>query len=757
MLIYRAVDGGAGTGDLLIRERLRGRRVLLTGATGFLGTALLERLLVDIPLGRIDVLIRGNAEARAERLLTSSAFGPARERLGAEGLKELAATKLRPLSGALGSSPPPVPDDVDLVIHTAATVSFDPPIDEAFKTNLAGTVSLFEVCRGRPFVHVSTAYVAGSTRGTQHEEPLERSVDWRAEASAAEELRTNVERSSRMPEVLQDVIAQARVERGRAGPQSVARLSERLRRNWIRDRLVDAGRERARSLGWPDVYTFTKALSEMALFELAGDAPLTIVRPSIIESALEHPFPGWIEGFRMAEPVILGFGRGSLPDFPGTPDTVVDVIPVDLVVNAVLAAAAQTPEHRAVYHISSGARNPLRFGELYEVTRDYFQTQPLPDRGRGEIKVPEWQFRGRDRLTRALKTTDRALDLAEGIVVRLPRNRIGRETVKRLDKLRGRLDFAARYSELYGPYTELDVIYTDGRCRSLLESLPQEERDEFPFDVTSFTWRHYLHDVHLPSISASTRWAMSTKRIPPQVKIRGERPRPVLAVFDIEGTVVDSNVVEPYLWMRLSDTTGFNRFKRIAEIASRVPSWIKLDRRERGEFLRRFYRQYEGVNAEEVKALAADVLGDLVFRRISPGAVRRVREHRAAGHRVVFVTASLGFIVQHLAPLCDELISANLVERDGFLTGDMDGLPLVGEGRASWLRDYARAHDANLRDSYAYADSMSDLPLLESVGSPVAVNPDVRLAREARRRRWPVEEWPTDQGTPRILVPGVRA
>ena len=731
--------------------------MLLTGATGFLGTALLERLLVDVPVDRIDLLIRGNAEARADRLLTGSAFGPARDRLGAEGLKDLAAKKLRPVSGALGSGSPPVSDDVDLVIHTAAAVSFDPPIDEAFKTNLTGTVSLYEVCRGRPFVHVSTAYVAGSTRGTQHEEPLGRSVDWRAEASAAEDLRANIERNSRMPEVLQEVIAKARSERSRAGPQSVARLSERRRRDWVRDRLVDAGRERARSLGWPDVYTFTKALSEMALLEFAADAPLTIVRPSIIESALEHPFPGWIEGFRMAEPVILGFGRGSLPDFPGSPDTVVDVIPVDLVVNAVLAAAAQAPENGAVYHISSGARNPLRFGELYEVTRDYFQKQPLPDRGRGEIKVPEWQFRGRERLTRALKTTDRALDLAESVVVRLPRNRVGRETVKRLDKLRGRLDFAARYAELYGPYTELDVIYTDDRCRALFESLPPEDRDEFSFDVASFTWRHYLHDVHLPSISSSTRWALSSKAIPPRVKIRGQRPHPVLAVFDIEGTVVDSNVVEPYLWMRLSEANGFDRFKRIAEIASRVPGWIKLDRRERGEFLRRFYRQYEGVDAEEVKALASEVLGDLVFRRVSPGAVRRIREHRAAGHRVVFVTASLGFIVEHLAPLCDDLISSNLIERDGLLTGDMDGPPLVGEGRASWLRDYARAHDVNLRESYAYADSMSDLPLLESVGSPVAVNPDVRLAREARRRRWPIEDWPTDQGTPRILVPGGRA
>ena len=270
-------------------------------------------------------------------------------------------------------------------------------------------------------------------------------------------------------------------------------------------------------------------------------------------------------------------------------------------------------------------------------------------------------------------------------------------------------------------------------------------------------WRHYLGDVHLPSVSTSTRWALSTKPIPPRVRLRGATARPVLAVFDIEGTVVDSNVVEPYLWMRMSEAEGFDRVKRLAEVAARVPGWLKLDRRERGEFLRRFYRVYEGAEAEKVNALAAEVLGDLVLRRLSSPAVRRIREHRAAGHRVVFVTASLEFIVQHLAPLCDELVTSQLVERDGLLTGDLASPPLVGEGRASWLRDYARTHEAELTVSYAYADSMSDLPLLEAVGSPVAVNPDVRLAREARRRRWPIEEWPTDQGTPKVLMPGVRS
>ena len=67
------------------------------------------------------------------------------------------------------------------------------------------------------------------------------------------------------------------------------------------------------------------------------------MRPSIIESALEHPFPGWIDGFKMADPIIRAYGLGQIPEFPGIPEGIVDLIPVDYVVNAILAVAANPP------------------------------------------------------------------------------------------------------------------------------------------------------------------------------------------------------------------------------------------------------------------------------------------------------------------------------------------------------------------------------------------------------------------------------
>ena len=86
---------------------------------------------------------------------------------------------------------------------------------------------------------------------------------------------------------------------------------------------------------------------------------MSIVRPSIIESAWAEPRPGWIRGFRMAEPVILSYGRGLLREFPGVPEGTVDVIPVDLVVAAIITVAALGPDEAPpISQVASGGDQP---------------------------------------------------------------------------------------------------------------------------------------------------------------------------------------------------------------------------------------------------------------------------------------------------------------------------------------------------------------------------------------------------------------
>ena len=253
-------------------------------------------------------------------------------------------------------------------------MAFDSPLDSAVEINLLGptriAATLNELGVAPHLVAVSTCYVAGNRRGSAPEElvsagPFDIGLDWRKEVAAARRLRSDSEAASRLPDRLVEFRHDARRELGAAGAPALAAKTEALREDWVRDQLVQAGRSRAASVGWPDAYAFTKALGEQALTDSKGSVPVSIVRPSIIESALAEPNPGWIRGFRMAEPVIISYARGLLSQFPGNPEGTVDVIPVDLVVAGIIAVAALGPE-RAPYitQVASGSTNPLHYRVL---------------------------------------------------------------------------------------------------------------------------------------------------------------------------------------------------------------------------------------------------------------------------------------------------------------------------------------------------------------------------------------------------------
>ena len=751
-------------GSSSIVERLSGAHILLTGVTGFLGQVVFERLLGDVPGSRICLLVRSQtgstSRQRVEYLFRKPAFDGLRARFGEDGLLALLDERVEIVDGDFSVAVPVLPRDMDVVIHSAAAVSFDPPIDEGFQTNLLGARNLYQgvVDSGaRPsLVHVSTAYVAGVSKGVVPEATLDHRVDWRAEADMALEARHDVEGQSRRPEQLDGFMDKASKEHSRAGPSTVAEDAEQRRKDWVSKRLTQYGRARARSLGWPDVYTFTKAMGERAVEELAAeeDLALSIVRPSIIESSLVHPSPGWIDGFKMADPIIRAYGLGQIPEFPGIPEGIVDIIPVDMVVNAILAIAATPPDpsRPAYYHVSSGDRNPLRYHELYRYVREYFEAHPLPEPGRGQHKVPEWSFPGNLSVERMIRRAEQLTDVAEKIVTHLPKSKRMRELVSRVDRDQARVDFVKRYSDLYGAYTEAEVIYTDDRMLELFESLDVDDRALFPFDSALVDWKYYLQDVHCPAVTQSLRELSTRTREKPVVSIR-EREQPVVALFDMEGTIITSNVVESYVWTKMADLPPDEWPRELVSVFGRIPGYLQVDRRDRGDFLRTFFRRYEGASVQGIQRLIDGHVGEFMLQKASAAAIRRIREHRAAGHRTILITAAAEVFVRPLAPLFDIVIGCELEERDGRYTGFMSSPPLVGEARAAWLRRYALHEGIDLKHSYAYADSYSDLPLLRAVGNPVAVSPDSALYRYARRRRWPIEPWMMSKGMPRVRFP----
>jgi len=753
----------------VIREALGGRRIAVTGATGFLGTALVERLLHAAPGSELVLVVRAGRRTspsqRAKReIFGNDAFGRLRSELG-DRFDEEIDRRVQVINGdvsvdglGLDGEGRAALAGADAVIHSAARVSFDAPLDQAVETNLLGPKRVLDVLNeagAKPhLVAVSTAYVAGLRRGRAPEAllsdtPFSTEVAWRGEVDAARRARADSEAESRRPELLQRFSRDARQELGAAGPPLLAAKAERLREQWVADRLVEMGRARAQTLGWPDAYAYTKALAERAAVETKGAVPLTIVRPSIIESAWADPHPGWIRGFRMAEPVIISYGRGLLKEFPGIPESVVDVIPVDFVVSALLAVAAQGPAEGGkvgVYQVATGARNPLRYDELVNLVREYYGAHPLYDHRGQPIVVPKWSFGGRGRVQRQLEQGIKVLKAAEKALGALPIRGEKAEISGRVEEKRSDAERARGYVKLYGAYAETEAIFDDARLRALWDALDDADRAAFAFDTSVIDWEHYVQTVHMPSIVKQARVRTSgAKREGPSREDRARRavlsPERHFAAFDLENTLIASNVVESYAWLATRRMPDEERARFVARMLKAAPSLWMLDRRDRGDFLRHFYRRYEGAAVARLREDAWELFSDLLLTKSFPAGIRRVREHRRAGTRTVLITGALDFAIAPLAPLFDDVVCATMGEQNGKLTGELIDVPPTGEARALVMAEYADAEGLRMAESVAYADSASDLPMLEAVGYPVAVNAEPKLAAIARKRGWHVEHW----------------
>ena len=343
-----------------------------------------------------------------------------------------------------------------------------------------------------------------------------------------------------------------------------------------------------------------------------------------------------------------------------------------------------------------------------------------------------------------MRLGERAHKTADRLVTHLPRSSRARGWAQSLDRQKRRLDFLRRYFDLYRPYAEAELHFSDAETLALHQSLHPDDAERFGFDAADIDWAHYIGEVHTPSVTSTLR-ALSggARRETARRRIeRDQNERQVVAVFDMDGTLLPSNVVESYLWLRLPELSGTARSREVADVARALPRWLLTERRDRGAFLRSVYRRYEGADYEQLLRIVDDHVTDIMLNRLSASATRAVREHRAAGHHTVLITGAIRPLTRPVAPLFDEVIAADLaVGTDGRCTGFLAQPPLVGESRAAWLRHRGAGDGWDLAASYAYADSASDLPLLRAVGHPVAVDPDVALSRIARRQRWVVEDW----------------
>jgi alcohol-forming fatty acyl-CoA reductase len=502
----------------------------------------------------------------------------------------------------------------------------------------------------------------------------------------------------------------------------------------MRDRLVERGTRRARELGWNDVYTFTKSLAERMVVAERGETPLVIVRPAIIESSYREPYPGWIQGTRMADPIIMAFAKGILREFPGNPRSYVDIVPVDHVVNAILAAGVRRPEEPEIFQVASGERNPIRYRDLYDIVRDYFIQNPLRDSSGRPIQVPEWSFPGRGRVEGLLKMELAALKVAGILAARMPEGHMASDARQRIARAEKRARMSLYYSHIYGAYANMTSTFASSRTEALYTALPPEDREEFPFDIADIDWRAWMQGAHLPALT--TRPSRKKRK-----KTTAEKPGEVAAIFDVDGTIVGSNVVSYFAWLRMRELPAALRPLWLAGFLTKVPYYWGLDKVSRAHFNRAFYKNYAGWKPSRARYLGQESFAGFTLDRIFPEALQQLRDHKAAGHRVVLLSGALDFLLEPMKDLADDVLCSTLAQENGAYTGELTGAPVAGDARARMLASFARRRGLDLSRSYAYADSISDLPMLEAVGNPVAVNPDRRLGTAAKARGWRVEHW----------------
>jgi HAD superfamily hydrolase (TIGR01490 family) len=209
------------------------------------------------------------------------------------------------------------------------------------------------------------------------------------------------------------------------------------------------------------------------------------------------------------------------------------------------------------------------------------------------------------------------------------------------------------------------------------------------------------------------------------------------AFFDIDRTLISADT--GMLFMRYLLRQG--RLKRrdlvrplYYALLHRL-NWLDID-----VLFARYTDWVRGQSHDEMLQLCDAWFAACVRPVISAPMAAQVAEHRGAGHVVAILSSATNYVAE---PLGRELqIEHMLVNRllvdDGRLTGDAVRPLCYGDGKRYWAEQFAAAHDVDLRRSYFYSDSITDLPALLVVGHPCPVNPDRLLRRHAKRHGWPI-------------------
>lgn len=505
-------------------ESLRGRHLLLTGFTGFLGKVWAAFLLDRAPhIGKLTLLVRGRRDERAETRVRriferSPALRPLREKHG-DDLLAFVRSKVEVVDGdvrepLLGIEPAVLArlaPTLDAIVHCAGLTDFSPDPLAALAVNVRGAEHAADVAArtvGKRLVHVSTCFVAGTIDGevsellTPGRSPNGTRFDVDGElvslSSACEAVDAR-EGNARSPEA----------RRGR----------------------IDVATQRAHALGWPNVYTYTKGLAEQVLAH-RDDVAVTLVRPSIVECAREFPFPGWNEGLNTSGPLVW-MCAGYAWKVPMRAESCFDVVPVDTVARGMTLALADALRDEAapVYQLASGDHAPFTFGRALDLTALKVRKGYTPsgvsalerallthldssalDHGADRSMLVPAAHKATKWLRDALKGFDPERHLPSSMARERAdalKDRIHKTTM-RLNKTSMLLKSVETMWKSYQPFIhDYDYRFVTTNIRARTAALSESERARFGWDLEGLDWRRYWMDVEIPGLDT---WSLPLLR-----------------------------------------------------------------------------------------------------------------------------------------------------------------------------------------------------------------------------------------------------
>ena len=218
-----------------------------------------------------------------------------------------------------------------------------------------------------------------------------------------------------------------------------------------------------------------------------------------------------------------------------------------------------------------------------------------------------------------MRLGERAVDLADRALRLAPRSARTRATARELDHASAKLQFLRRYTELYKPYTQAQQIFEDHNMQALAATLSDEDAADFPTDCESYSWDDYL-PAHCDSITAGLRAMSGAPTRSKPARAGFEQRSDVVAVFDLDGTLMQSNIIESYLWLRLASGSSADRAREVSAVGRQLPRYWTEERRDRAALIRAVYERYAGSSPEELARIVDDEVSATILARVHPAA-----------------------------------------------------------------------------------------------------------------------------------------